>query len=248
MTKVALVTGAGRGIVRATALLAARAGYAVCVNYVADEQAAESVRAACEATGQRATRFKADVADRAQVAALFAHCDRALGPPDLLVNNAGIIGRATRVLDLAEETLRETFAVNVFGAIFCAQQAVMRMATDRGGRGGAIVNLSSLAARDGRAGEYVHYAASKGAIETFTIGLAREVGPQGIRVNAVRAGTTDTGIHARSGNPERPQQAAAHVPLRRIAAPDDIAEAVLWLASDKAGFTSGAVLAVAGGA
>jgi len=183
----------------------------------------------------------------AEVAALFVACDNALGQPDLLVNNAGIIGQASRVEGLESEVLRRTFEINVFGAIFCAQQAVQRMSTARGGRGGVIVNLSSIAATLGSPGEYVHYAASKGAIETFTIGLAKEVGREGIRVNAVQAGTTDTEIHVRSGNPDRPSQVARHAPLGRVATPDDIAQAILWLASEQASYATGTILRIGGG-
>ncbi|MGD9783560.1 MAG: SDR family oxidoreductase [Hyphomicrobiaceae bacterium] len=245
--RVAIVTGASRGIGRATALKAAELGYAVCINYQADADAAQAVGAACERSGVRATTFRADVSRSDEVAALFKHADEVLGPLDLLVNNAGIIGQTSRLEDLSEAALRSTFDVNVFGAIHCAQQAIRRMSRDRGGAGGVIVNLSSIAAVLGSPGEYIHYAASKAAIETLTIGLAKEVGPQGIRVNAVRAGTTDTEIHARAGNPDRPAMVARTAPLRRVATPDDIAEAVMWLASDRAGFASGAILSISGG-
>ena len=245
--RVALVTGGGRGIGAATAVLAARAGYDVAVNYASDADSAAKVIAACRALGVRSAAFPADVADPAQVEALFAACDDALGRPDLLVNNAGIIGRASTVEALESVVLRRTFEVNVFGAIYCAQHAVRRMSTARGGRGGVIVNLSSIAATLGSPGEYVHYAASKGALETFTVGLAKEVGGEGIRVNAVQAGTTDTEIHARSGNPDRLGQVARNAPLGRVATPDDIAQAILWLASEKASYATGAILRIGGG-
>ena len=245
--RVALITGGGRGIGAATAVLAARAGYDVGVNYATDAASAAKVVSACRALGVRSVAFAADIASPAEVAALFVACDNALGQPDLLVNNAGIIGQASRVEGLESEVLRRTFEINVFGAIFCAQQAVQRMSTARGGRGGVIVNLSSIAATLGSPGEYVHYAASKGAIETFTIGLAKEVGREGIRVNAVQAGTTDTEIHVRSGNPDRPSQVARHAPLGRVATPDDIAQAILWLASEQASYATGTILRIGGG-
>ncbi len=244
---IVLITGAGRGIGKATALLAAEHGYDLCLNYVADRQAAEAVRDTCQAHGVQATLFQADIADQAAVERLFLHCDDTLGPLTCLINNAGIVGRASRLEDLGPEALLRTFGVNVHGSIFCAQQAITRMARSKGGNGGVIINISSIAAVLGSPGEYVHYAASKGAIETLTIGLAKEVGPDGIRVNAVRAGTTDTDIHEAAGNPDRPKMVARTAPLRRVASPRDIAEAVLWLASDKASYTTGAMLNVSGG-
>ncbi len=247
MAKVALITGASRGIGRATALLAARQGYDVCINFVTDAAAATSVAEECRGHGVNATTCRGDVADSQDVDALFRHCDDALGPVYILVNNAGIVGQASRLEHLSEQALRATFDINVLGSIYCAQQAVRRMSTARGGCGGVIVNLSSVAAVSGSPNEYVHYAASKAAIEALTVGLAKEVGPEGIRVNAVRAGTTDTEIHARSGNPDRPAMVAKTAPLRRIATADDIAEAVIWLASERAGFASGAILSISGG-
>ena len=245
--RIALITGGGRGIGAATARLAARTGYDVAVNYASDSASAERVVAACRADGVRSVALQGDVASETAVADLFEACDQALGSPDLLVNNAGIIGRAARIADLGLDVLRRTFEVNVFGAIACAQQAVRRMSRAHGGRGGVIVNLSSIAATLGSPGEYVHYAASKGAIETFTIGLAKEIAGEGIRVNAVQAGTTATEIHARSGNPDRPGLVAKAAPLGRVATPDDIAEAILWLASDKASYATGAILRIGGG-
>ena len=245
--RIALITGAGRGIGAATAILAARAGYDVGVNYASDADRAGEVVAACRALGVRSVAVQADIASPAEVGTLFAICDDALGAPDLLVNNAGIIGRASRIEDLGTDVLRRTFEVNVFGSVYCAQHAIRRMSTARGGRGGAVINLSSIAATLGSPNEYVHYAASKGAIETFTIGLAREVAGVGIRVNAVQAGTTETEIHARSGNPDRPGMVAKNAPLGRAATPDDIAEAVLWLASEKASYATGAILRIGGG-
>lgn len=247
MKKIALITGASRGIGAATAELAAAEGYAVCVNYLKDAASAETVAEACRQHGVEAITVQGDVAEPADVERLFETCDRELGPLTLLVNNAGIIGEATRLEALTDEALRRTFEVNVFGAFRCARAAVRRMSTSHGGEGGAIVNLSSIAATIGSANEYIHYAASKAAIDGFTIGLAREVGPEGIRVNSVQAGTADTDIHALTGNPDRPAMVARTAPLRRVATAREIAEAVIWLASKKARYVTGAILRAGGG-
>jgi NAD(P)-dependent dehydrogenase (short-subunit alcohol dehydrogenase family) len=247
MPKVAIITGASRGIGATTARLAARDGYDVCVNYATDLASARAVVKACQAAGRRAIAVRADIAKPEDVEAMFDACDKQLGPASLLVNNAGVVGTATTVAELPDDALRETFEVNVFGSIFCARAAIRRMSIARGGAGGVIVNVSSIAANLGSPGEYVHYAASKAAIDGFTIGLAKEVGPEGIRVNAVQAGTTDTGIHAKAGNPDRPALVVKLAPLRRIATPEDTAEAILYLASDKAGYATGAILRIGGG-
>jgi NAD(P)-dependent dehydrogenase (short-subunit alcohol dehydrogenase family) len=245
--RTALITGASRGIGKATALGAARTGYDVCVNYIADRGAGEEVAEACRLLGVNSIAVQADVADRSKVEAMFEAADQSLAPLGLDANNAGIIGKASRVEALDQESLHRTFAVNVYGAIYCAQEAIARMSKTEGGAGGSIVNVSSIAATLGSPGEYVHYAASKGAIETFTVGLAKEVAQLGIRVNAVQAGTTDTEIHARAGNPDRPTMVAKTAPLGRVASPDDIARAILWLASDEADYTTGVSLRVGGG-
>ena len=247
MSHIAIITGGSRGIGAATASLAAEAGYDVCINYARDAESARNVVTDCESKDRRAIAVQADVGDSADVARLFRECDQKLGPVSLLVNNAGIIGQATTVADLTDEVLARTFAVNVYGSIYCAREAIKRMAKSAGGSGGVIVNVSSVAARLGSPGEYVHYAASKAAIETFTIGLAKEVGPDGIRVNALQAGTTDTDIHATAGNPGRPAMVAANSPLRRVATPEDIAAGIMWLASAPADYVTGAVLPVSGG-
>jgi NAD(P)-dependent dehydrogenase (short-subunit alcohol dehydrogenase family) len=247
MRKIAIITGGSRGIGAAAARLAAQAGYGVCIAYVSDTARAEGVVEGCRGFGVDALAVRADVASPADVDRLFEACDAALGPATLLVNNAGVIGRSTTVAELTDEVLRRTFEVNVYGAIYCARAALRRMARGAGGSGGVIVNVSSIAATTGSPGEYVHYAASKAAIDAFTIGLAKEAGSDGVRVNAVQAGTTDTGIHARAGIPERPAMVARNAPLGRVATPEDIAEAILWLASDKAGYASGAILRVGGG-
>lgn len=247
MRKIAIITGSSRGIGAATAIHAADAGYDVCVNYASDAQAADRIAAECRSKGVRAFSSKADISDAADVGRLFAECDAELGRVSLLVNNAGIIGKSSKLVDLRDEDLRKTYAVNVFGAIYCSQQAIGRMARSQGGDGGAIVNISSIAAKLGSPNEYVHYAASKAAIETLTIGLSKEVGPDGIRVNCIRAGTVNTDIHSTSGNPDRPKMYAGIAPLGRVGEPSDIAQAVIWLASEKASFTTGAIVSVSGG-
>ncbi|MFC4671630.1 SDR family oxidoreductase [Seohaeicola nanhaiensis] len=242
-----LITGASKGIGAATALAFAKSGYDVCVNYQTDAVGAADTVARCEEMGARAFSVAANVADRASVVEMFDICDRTLGSLSCLVNNAGIIGGSATVTEVSEEALSTTFATNLFGTVYCLQEAARRMRTDWGGAGGAIVNMSSIAATLGSPGEYVHYAASKGAVETLTIGAGKELGPLGIRVCAIRVGTTNTELHLREGNPDRPALVAATTPLGRIAEPADIAEAAVWLASRKAVFVSGTVLTVAGG-
>ena len=247
MFKVAIITGADRGLGAETARLAAAEGYDVCISYASDsDSAAHSVRD-CEAAGRKAIAVKGDVANVADVSNLFAQCDQNLGPITLLVNDAGIVGKATTVRDLKDDILARTFEVNLYGTVYCARKAISRMATLKGGTGGVIINVSSVAARLGSPGKYVHYAASKAAVETFTIDLSKEVGRDGISVNALQAGTTDTDLHQRSGNPDRPAIVASTTPLGRVATPRDIAEGILWLASPEAGYTTGAVLTIAGG-
>lgn len=243
----ALVTGAGRGIGAATAIGAARAGHDVCIGYARDARSAEAVAERCRAEGVRALALRADVGEREAVRTLFARCERELGVPSLLVNNAGVIGGTARLLDVAPATLERVFAVNVFGTLWCLQEAAARMARSQGGAGGTVVNLSSVAATLGSPGEYVHYAASKGAVESLTIGAGKELAAEGIRVVAVRAGTTATEMHSREGNPERPALAARAAPLGRVATAEEIADAVLFLASERARFVTGTVLTVAGG-
>ncbi|WP_136658668.1 SDR family oxidoreductase [Nitratireductor sp. XY-223] len=247
MAKVAIITGAGRGIGAATAILAAQHGYDVCVNYASNAEAAERTAGTCAAHGVKAAAKRADVALPDEVAALFEFCDAELGPPALLVNNAGVIGGATTVENLSDAVLQRTFAVNVEGAFYCAREAIKRMSTAHGGSGGVIVNISSIAATLGSPGEYVHYAASKAAVDAMTIGLSKEVGPLGIRVNAIQAGTVDTDIHRTEGNPDRPAMVANSAPLGRAGLAQDIAEAVLWLASGKSSYTTGSIVRIAGG-
>ena len=244
--KVAVVTGGSRGIGRAVALLAARRGWRVCLSYVSDAASAESVVAAIAAEGGQAVAVRADVGAEADVVALFAAADR-LGTVMGLVNNAGVVAEAARVEAMGAERLHRMMRVNVVGSLLCAREAVRRMSTRNGGRGGAIVNLSSVAARLGGAGQYVDYAAAKGAIDTFTLGLAREVAEEGIRVNAVAPGIIDTEIHASGGQPDRAWALAPQIPMKRPGTAEEIAAPVVWLLSDEAAYTTGAVLQVTGG-
>ena len=247
MSKVVLITGASRGIGAATARLAAQRGYSVCVTYRRNEAAATSVVGNLQALGTRAIAVQADVSAEADVVRLFETCDRALGTPAALVNNAGILEMQMRVERMDAGRLHRVFATNVIGPFLCAREAVRRMSTMAGGRGGAIVNVSSGAARLGSPGEYVDYAASKGAIDTMTIGLAREVAAEGIRVNAVRAGFIYTDIHASGGEPDRVERVKAFAPLKRGGMPEEVAAAILWLLSDEASFTTGSFIDVTGG-
>ena len=247
MHPVALITGGSRGIGAATAILAARQGYSVAVNYTANAAAADAVVQAIQAAGGKALALKADVADEAQILAMFARIDQELGPLKALVNNAGVVDMPARVDEMDAQRLRRMFDTNVLGSFFCAREAVRRMSTRRGGSGGAIVNVSSVAARLGGAGQYVDYAASKGAIDTFTIGLAREVAAEGIRVNAVRPGIIETEIHASGGQPGRAQQMAPLVPMQRPGSAEEVAQAIVWLLTDSASYATGAIIDVAGG-
>lgn len=248
MEKIVLITGGSRGIGAATARLAAQRGYAVAVNYRENRAAADALVHDLRGLGARAIAVAADVAVEADVVRLFDTVDRELGPLTALVNNAGIVVRSgTRIADVDAARLQRIFATNVFGTILCAREAIRRMSTSRGGHGGAIVNVSSGSARSGAPGEYADYAASKGAVDTFTAGLAREVGTEGIRVNAVRPGFIHTDIHATGGDPGRIDRALHQVPLGRGGHAAEVATAILWLLSDEASYTSGAILDVAGG-
>jgi NAD(P)-dependent dehydrogenase (short-subunit alcohol dehydrogenase family) len=247
MGKVLVVTGGGRGIGAATARLAAGRGYTVCVNYRRDHDAAERTVAAIAASGGRAIAVAADVAVEDDVVRLFATAERELGPPEALVNNAGILETQTRVDAMDAGRLQRVFATNVIGSFLCAREAVRRMSTRHGGRGGAIVNVSSGAARLGSPNEYVDYAATKGAIDTMTIGLAREVAEEGIRVNAVRPGFIATEMHASGGEPDRVERVKAFVPMKRGGTADEVARAILWLLSDEASYTTGSFIDVCGG-
>jgi NAD(P)-dependent dehydrogenase (short-subunit alcohol dehydrogenase family) len=245
--KTVLVTGASRGIGAATALLCAQRGYAVAINYASNAAAAHEVVQAAQACGVPALALKADVSNEAEVLAMFARIDAELPPLVGLVNNAGVVAAASRLEDMSFARWQRLFEVNVFGTFLCAREAVKRMSTHTGKQGGAIVNMSSAAARLGSPNIYVDYAASKGAIDTFTLGLAREVAAEGIRVNAVRPGVIDTDIHALSGMANLALSQAALLPIRRLGSAEEVANAVLWLLSDEASYTNGALLDVTGG-
>ena len=247
MTPVVLITGAGRGIGAVTARLAASRGYRVGVNYRANREAAEAVVAAIRASGGTAVALPGDVAVEDDVRRMFVECEGALGPLTALVNNAGVVDMKARVDEMSAARLHRMFAINVVGTMLCAREAVRRMSTKHGGTGGAIVNVSSAASRIGSPGEYVDYAAAKGAVDVFTIGLAREVATEGIRVNAVRPGIVRTEIHASGGQPDRLERIAPLVPMQRPGEPGEIAGAIMWLLSDEASYTSGALLDVSGG-
>jgi NAD(P)-dependent dehydrogenase (short-subunit alcohol dehydrogenase family) len=245
--KIALVTGASRGIGAATALLAARQGWTVAVNYQSNQAAADAVVQQIRAAGGTALAVQADIADEAQVLAMFATVDAQLGRITALVNNAGVVDVPARVDEMGVERLRRMFDINVIGSIVCAREAVRRMSTKHGGAGGAIVNVSSAASRLGSAHQYVDYAAAKGAIDTFTLGLAREVAAEGIRVNAVRPGLIETDIHASGGLPDRVRDLAHQVPMQRGGTAEEVAQAIVWLMSDAASYTTMSLLEVSGG-
>jgi NAD(P)-dependent dehydrogenase (short-subunit alcohol dehydrogenase family) len=242
-----VVTGASRGIGAAIAALAGARGFAVAVGYRSEPEAAERIAARIRADGGQAAAIEVDVADETGVARLFERAERDLGPLTGLVNNAGITGPLTRLESLEAGDLARVLAVNVTGAVLCAREAVRRMSTRRGGRGGAIVNVSSRAAQLGGAGEWVHYALTKGALDTFTVGLAREVAAEGIRVNAVAPGLIATGLHAAAGAPDRLERLAPGIPLQRAGTAEEVAQAVLWLLSAEAAYVTGAILPVSGG-
>lgn len=247
LSKVVLITGASRGIGAETARLAAARGYHLCLNYHNSADAAEALRESIVAQGQQAMTFKADVANEADVLAMYAAIDDEFGRLDGLVNNAGILETQSQLVDMSAQRWQRVLETNVIGCFLCAREAVKRMSTRNGGEGGAIVNVSSRAADIGGPFEYVDYAASKGALDTMTIGLAKEVGDQGIRVNAVKPGLIYTDIHATGGEPGRVDRLKTNVPMQRGGLPVEVAEAILWLLSDASAYTSASFIDVSGG-
>ncbi|WP_110630534.1 SDR family oxidoreductase [Salinicola salarius] len=245
MKPVMIITGAGRGIGAATALMAAQKGYAVAVNYRSDKASADKVVAEIEADGGRAIAVQADVVDEAAIVAMFETVDRELGRVEVLVNNAGVVDQISRVDEMSFERVDRMMKINVVGPFICAREAIKRMSTKHGGKGGVIVNVGSAASHLGGAGEYIDYAASKGAIDVMTEGLSKEVAGEGIRVNTVRPGVIRTTIHASGGNPDKPDVAGSVIPMGRIGEPEEIANGILWLA--EAGFTTGALVDIDGG-
>ena len=247
MEKVIIITGGGRGIGAATALLAAEQGYRICINYQADEDSAHKVLEQVLALGAQAIAVRADVSIEDEVISLFQRVDHELGRVTALVNNAGTVGHKSRVEEMSELRILKIMKTNVLGPILCAKHAVLRMSPKHGGQGGSIVNVSSVAARLGSPGEYVDYAASKGALDTFTIGLSKEVAGEGIRVNAVRPGYIYTDFHALSGDADRVSKLESAIPMARGGRPEEVAEAIIWLLSDKASYATGTFIDLGGG-
>ncbi|MDD2061149.1 SDR family oxidoreductase [Pseudomonas sp. GD03860] len=247
MDKVIVITGASRGIGAATARLAAREGYRICINYLSDDEAAQRVLADVRELGAEAIVVKADVSVEDEIIQLFHRVDSELGPVTALVNNAGTIGQKSRIEEVSEFRLLKLMKTNVVGPILCAKHALQRMSTRHGGQGGSIVNVSSVAARLGSPNEYVDYAASKGALDTFTVGLAKEVAGEGVRVNAVRPGYIFTDFHALSGDPDRVGKLEPGIPMGRGGQAEEVAEAIIWLLSDKASYSTGSFVDLGGG-
>ncbi|MDG1177750.1 MAG: SDR family oxidoreductase [SAR324 cluster bacterium] len=247
MDEVLIITGASRGIGAATARIAGRSGYVVCVNYLKNKAAAKQIVEEINADGGRALAVGADISREEEVVKLFCTVDDKLGKISALVNNAGILETQMRIEDMNAARLNRVFLTNVIGSFLCAREAVKRMSTKNGGKGGAIVNVSSAAARLGSAGEYVDYAASKGAVDTFTRGLAQEVAEEGIRVNAVRPGVIDTDIHSSGGEPGRVERVKACIPMKRGGSAEEVAKAIMWLLSSESSYTTGSLLEVSGG-
>ena len=244
MKKILLITGGGRGIGAATSLAAAREGYAICINYHKDKASAENIARQIESTGGTARLFCADISNECEVEKMFSEIDSEFGRITALVNNAGIIPEQSDLMHMSYDRIDETFRTNVVGTFLCSREVLKRMSTLQGGQGGVIINVSSGASKTGSPNEYIDYAATKGAIDTFTVGLAREVAKQGIRVNAVRPGFINTGMH---NIPNRLEEVKQIIPFGRVGTPEEVASGILWLLSDKASYVSGAILDIAGG-
>ena len=247
VNRIALITGAGRGIGAATAIRLATEGFDICLNYRQDDEAVDKVLEKVVALGVRGLKVRADISDESQVLGLFDELDKHMGPLSVLVNNAGVLYQQMPLLDMTAARINKTLAINVTGTMLCSREAVRRMSVSSGGSGGAIINVSSAASRLGSPFEYVDYAASKGAIDTFTIGLAREVASLGIRVNAVRPGVIYTEMHSDGGEPDRVDRVKANVPMGRGGMPEEVAAAIAWLASDQSSYSTGSFIDVSGG-
>jgi NAD(P)-dependent dehydrogenase (short-subunit alcohol dehydrogenase family) len=247
MSKVILITGGSRGIGRSAAVLAGARGWSVGVNYASNRAAADATVAAVQNAGGKAIAIEGDVSDEAAIIAMFDATEQAFGKLDGVVNNAGIVAPGSMLADMDIARMKRIFDINVLGAYLCAREAARRMMTSRGGKGGSLVNISSAAARIGGAGEYVDYAGSKGAIDTLTLGLARELGRDGVRVNAIRPGLIETDIHASGGKPDRAQTLGVTTPIGRPGTADEVGESIVWLLSDAASYVTGAIVDVAGG-
>jgi NAD(P)-dependent dehydrogenase (short-subunit alcohol dehydrogenase family) len=245
--KVLVITGGSRGIGAAVARIGAKNGYSIALSYKGNAEAAVAVVKSIKEARGEAIAIQADISNREEVRKMFSTIDEQFGPPTALVNNAGVLEQQGRITEVSPERLQRIFSVNIFGAFYCSQEAVKRMSTKSGGEGGSIVNVSSVASRLGAGGEYVDYAASKGALDSFTIGLAQEVAAEGIRVNGVRPGFIYTDIHAAGGEPDRVNRVSASIPLKRGGKPEEVAAAIMWLLSDESAFTTGAFIEVAGG-
>ena len=247
MNPVILITGASRGIGAATALLAARHGYHLCINYLSNDEAAQAILSQVRTLGAKAIAVRADVSSEAEIIAMFQRIDKDLGPIAALVNNAATIAPQTRLEHMTESRLLSMMKTNIVGPMLCTKHAVLRMAARHGGNGGAIVNVSSLAARLGSPNEYIDYAASKGGLDTFTLGLAKELAAEGVRVNGVRPGYIHTGFHALSGDPDRVCKLESGLPMGQGGRPEEVAEAIIWLLSDKASYSTGTFIDLSGG-